>query len=103
MLRHNRLYLIRFNTPKDSKLVKDFTEHRKYEFLRTLEGLVAGTGVVVHTDIAIIAEAYEKSMLEAIIHKQMIDHFTELKAPNGLGFIQPLSEEGLKAGYVSFQ
>jgi hypothetical protein len=92
-----------YNTPKDSKLVKDFTEHRKYEFLRTLEGLVAGTGVVVHTDIAIIAEAYEKSMLEAIIHKQMIDHFTELKAPNGLGFIQPLSEEGLKAGYVSFQ
>jgi hypothetical protein len=92
-----------FNAPKDSKLVKDFTAERKYEFLRELEKAVEGTGVVVHTDIAKIATAYEKSMLQAEVHKQMADHFSTTIAPNGKGYIVPLSQGALKEGYVPFQ
>jgi hypothetical protein len=92
-----------YNAPKDSKLVKDFTEARKYEFLRSLEEAVAGTGVVVHTDIATIAEAYEKSMLTAIVHKKMIDHFTALKSPDERGYLLPAGPEADKAGYIHFQ
>ena len=89
--------------PKDSKLVKDFTQERKFEFLRELEKAVEGTGVVVHTDIVKIVEAYEKAMQTAIAHKGMVDHFKRTNAPNGKGWIVPLSQEAIKEGYVPFQ
>lgn len=92
-----------YNAPKDSKLIKDFTVARKYEYLRDLEEAVAGTGVIVHTDIATIAGAYEKAMLTARVHKIMIDHFKETIAPNKKGYIVPVSTEALKEGYVPFQ
>ena len=91
------------NTPKDSKLVKDFTEQRKFEFLRELEDAVKGTGVVVHTDIVKIINAYEQAMQTAIAHRSMIDHFKGTNAPNGKGWIVPLSNEALKEKYVAFQ
>jgi len=91
------------NTPKDSKLVRDFTLPRKYEFLRDLEEAVAGTGVVVHTDIAILAEAYEKAMLTAIVHKKMIDHFKAEKAPNGKGYLEDTTPQLLSEGYRIIQ
>jgi GNAT superfamily N-acetyltransferase len=92
-----------FGQAKDSKLKKDFTEQRQYTFLRELEKAVEGTGIVVHTDIAKILEAYEKSMQAAIAHKAMTDHFEKTNAPNGKGWIVPLSEEALKEGYKPFQ
>ena len=91
-----------FNTPKESKLVRDFAQHRTYEFLRDLEELVQGTGVVVHTDIAKIAEAYEKSMQAAIIHKNMISKLSHMKGPDGKAWLVPYSREAIRDGYREF-
>ena len=92
------------NQPKDSKLVKDFTETRVYETLRELEEAVKDTGVVVHTDIAKIAVAYEKAMQTAIIHKNMIERFEKtLATTDGKPLIVPVSSMALKDGYKAFQ
>ena len=91
------------NAPKESKLVRDFTEQRTFEFLRELENVLKDTGVVVHTDIAKIVDAYGKAMHTAIIQKSMIDYLKVTKAADGNPFIMvdgPLAKE-LK--YVSFE
>jgi hypothetical protein len=91
------------NEPKDSKLVKDFAQERKFEFLRELEKQLEGTGVVVHTDIVKILHAYETAMQTAIAHKAMIDHFKTTLSPEGKAWILPLDAANIKAGYVPFQ
>jgi hypothetical protein len=91
------------NAPKDSKLVRDFTQERKFEFLRELEKVVAGTGIVVHTDIAKIVEAYGKAMQTAIIQKSMLDFLKANKGPDGHPWLLPddAVSKGLK--YVPFE
>jgi hypothetical protein len=91
------------NAPKDSKLVRDFTQERKFEFLRELEKVVSGTGIVVHTDIAKIVDAYGKAMQTAIIQKSMIDFLKANKGPDGNAWLLPDNaiSKGLK--YVPFE
>lgn len=97
---HERL----FGAPKESKLVKDFTAERKFEFLRELEKAIEGTGVVVHTDIAKIAHAYEKAMNTAIVHKKTIDHLKVTNAADGISpYIRETSAEAQKLKYQAFQ
>lgn len=91
------------SAPKDSKLVKDFTAERKFEFLRELEKALEGTGVVVHTDIAKIISAYEKAMQTAMAYKGMVDHFERTVDAKGNPWIKPVSPEALKEKYVAFQ
>jgi predicted CopG family antitoxin len=92
-----------FNAPKDSKLVRDFSQHRVYDTLRALEKAVEGTGVVVHTDIAKILEIYTKSMQEAIIHKKMIEHFKTTVSPDGKPWLMDINAESSKLKYQAFQ
>lgn len=91
------------NAPKESKLVKDFTQHRYYSTLQELETVVAGTGIKVEKDIAKIVEAYSNSMETAILHKKMIDKLKMTDAPNGKPYLVPVSAEALKEKYVPFQ
>lgn len=91
------------DAPKESKLVRDFTEQRTFAFLRELEKVLEGTGVVVHTDIAKIVDAYGKSMHTAIIQKTMIDYLKETKAFDGNAFIMPDSALAKELKYVSFE
>ena len=91
------------NAPKDSKLVRDFTANRKFEFLRELEKLVEGTGVVVITQISKVVLAYEKAMETAIIHKAMFDYLKTNKAPDGKPWVVADSLASKEAGYVSFE
>ena len=92
-----------FKAKKDSKLNRDFAEHRHYEFLRELENAVADTGIVVLTDIAKLLPIYEKSMGTAIAHKKMIDHFSRELSPNDHPWIMKVSEEANSLGYKQFQ
>ncbi len=94
-----------YNQPKESKFNRDFTAHRVHETIRDLEELVKDQkGVKVQRDIAIVAEAYTKSMLKAIAEKKMIDHFlgpVEDKF-SGMRVLTKDLTEGLKAGYEPF-
>ena len=92
-----------FKAKKESKLSRDFAEHRHYEFLRELENAVADTGIVVLTDIAKLLPIYEKSMGTAIAHKKMIDHFSRELSPNDHPWIMKVSEEANSLGYKQFQ
>lgn len=89
--------------PKESKLVRDFAEHRHYEFLRDLEQIVEGTGVIVHTDIAKIVLAYEKSMQTAIIHKALLDFLKVNKDAEGKPWLMTDGAEARAARYVPFE
>lgn len=90
-------------TPKDSKLYRDFTEHRQYETIKELEKAVEGTGVVVHTDIAKVLNAYEKSMETAILHKKMLDTFQAMQSTDGKPMLLPYDTPPAQSkGYVRF-
>lgn len=99
--------------PKDSKLVKDFTQKRQFTFLRDLEEMLATMraqdfagmdhGVVVHTDIAKIVNAYEKAMQTAKIHKSMIDYLKINKDVNGRPWLMKDGDAAKEAKYVSFE
>jgi len=91
-----------FNSPKESKLNRDFTQHRQYEFLRELEEAVKGTGVVVHTDIATIMHAYETSMETAMLNKRMVSKLSTTNAPDGTPWMMPRSDEAINNGYREF-
>jgi hypothetical protein len=90
-----------FSAPKDSKLVKDFTQTRVYETIRELEDVVRGTGIKVQKDIAKVMEAYEKSMKASIAHQQMIDHFLRTNI-DGLPMMTRDTELGVKNKYKTF-
>lgn len=89
--------------PRESKLVRNFAEQRHIEFLRELEARLKGTGVVVHTDIAKIVDAYGKSMQTSIIQKSMIDYFKAQKGPDGNPWMMPDGPLAKELGYVSFE
>lgn len=99
--------------PKDSKLVKDFTQKRQFTFLRDLEEMLATMraqdfagmdhGVVVHTDIAKIVNAYEKAMQTAKIQKSMIDYLKINKDVNGRPWLMKDGDAAKEAKYVSFE
>lgn len=96
------------NAPKDSKIVRDFSQQRQYEFLRDLEKMlreVGGTdhGVVVHTDIARIMESYEKAMQTSIIHKSMIDFLKNGKAEDGNPWLMKDGDKAKELKYVYFE
>lgn len=91
------------NAPKESKLVRDFTQQRTLDFLRELEKQLEGTGVVVHTDIAKIVDAYGKSMHTAIIQKTMIDYLKLTKAADGNPFLLPDGPIAKELKYVPFE
>ena len=77
-----------FNSPKESKFNRDFSEHRTFETIRELEKTIPEkSGIKVQKDIAKIASIYEKSMQTAILHKKMIDHFTNLKDDKGIPYM----------------
>lgn len=77
-----------FNSPKESKFNRDFSEHRTFETIRELENIIPKeSGIKVQRDIAKIASIYEKSMQTAILHKKMIDHFTNLKDDKGIPYM----------------
>lgn len=97
-------------TIKGSKLERDFTQQRYYATARELEKAVEGTGVVVHTDIAKIMQAYEKSMQTAIIQQKLLDHLSSVKDKDGKPMVVDITklsgEEAakyLKDKYVPFQ
>lgn len=99
--------------PKDSKLIKDFTQKRQFTFLRDLEEMLATMraqdfngmehGVVVHTDIAKIVNAYEKAMQTAKIQKSMIDYLKINKDVNGRPWLMKDGDAAKEAKYVSFE
>jgi hypothetical protein len=77
-----------FNSPKESKFNRDFSEHRTFETIRELEKTIPkNSGIKVQKDIAKIASIYEKSMQTAILHKKMIDHFTTLTDEKGIPYM----------------
>ena len=91
-----------FGEIKEGKFTRDFSQHRTYETLRELEKAVEGTGVIVHTDIAKIAEAYEKSINTARIVKKTIDHLSTTAAPDGRMYMVPADQIATHPGYEHF-
>lgn len=93
-----------FSAPKESKLVKDFTIHRKYEFLRDLEEVVAEwPGIKVQKDIAKVMLGYEKAMQTALIQDSMIKYLMNHNGPDGKPWIMKDSPEAKLLKYVSFE
>ena len=99
-----------FEAAKDPKINKDFSLGRQYQYIgdlqKALKDLVAldpeMKGVTVKTDVADIVESYMKSMLTSIIHKNVINHFSNTLGPDGKPFLVRVSEKN-PAGYVMFQ
>ena len=62
MLKILENFLIKiFNSPKESKFNRDFSEHRTFETIRELEKTIPEkSGIKVQKDIAKIASIYEK-------------------------------------------
>lgn len=98
------------------KSSKDFTLPRQYEFIRTLDKVLEDwktnsppevrarmEKVRVERDVAVLIDAYDKSMITSMLHKGMIDHFTSTKTSDGKLYMVPASEKALSEGYVPFQ
>ena len=99
-----------FETAKDPKINKDFSLGRQYQYIGDLQKALKDLvdidpemkGVTVKTDVADIVESYMKSMLTSIIHKNVINHFSNTLGPDGKPFLVRVSEKN-PAGYVMFQ
>jgi Transglycosylase SLT domain len=75
-----------FKEPKDSRFVRDFSQHRIYRTIRELEERIRNygdemgidtRGVKVQRDIARIAEIYKQSMMNAVIQRKLVNYLAK--------------------------
>lgn len=99
-----------FSPPKDSALVKDFTQKRIYSTIGELEAAlqrwadankVKSTGIVVKKDYAEIVASYEKAMRTTLAYDKMKTHFLNTGLDGKPGMTRDL-EYGIKNKYESF-
>ena len=113
---NQRSLLDRLNLdPKESRLNRDFSEHRIYRYIRDLEKRVYEvanemgfdtTGLKVQRDIARIFEVYQESMGNAIIQKRLTNflekQIVDLPSKEKLGLITKDFKLALENKYEQF-
>ena len=105
-----------FSEPKESRFVRDFTQHRIYRTIRELESRIREvgnemgidtTGVKVERDVAKIAEIYHKAMMTAVYQRRLLNFLEKQHVKNMFGADLPLVtkdfETAFKNGYVKFE
>ena len=106
-----------YSEPKDSRFVRDFSQHRIYQFIRDLEDKIREhgdkmgidvSGVKVERDIARIAEIYKQSMMTAVLQRKLINYLEKTKVASsingeeGLPLVTRDSDIAFKNGYVKY-
>ena len=105
-----------FGEPKDSRFVRDFSEHRIYRTIRDLEDRIREygdemgidtRGVKVERDISKIAEIYHKAMMTAVYQKRLLNYLGNQHVKNLAGKEIPLVTNDPKIAfdnnYVKFE
>lgn len=105
-----------FKEPKDSRFVRDFTQHRIYRTIRELEDRIRQygdemgldvTGVKVERDVAKIAEIYQKSMVKAVLERRLLNFLENQRTKGKFGNDVPLVTQNpdlaFREGYEFFK